>query len=276
MRILYILKAFVPYGFIWLYEKLKKRLKKAEKPSKSTQTNEDPDDAVRALQLILFEDHPCNFYGQGAEDLLLRIFSDYDKKDNGFYVDIGAFHPLKASNTKYFYDRGWSGINIDANPTYISEFNKVRDRDINIEIGIADEAGELDFYFFGADHSINTFSKEKAIEFEKTFNLPIEEIRKVPVKPINDILKEFLPKGQHIDFISMDVEGMEMQILRSLDFEKYAPDFFLVEDLGSEGGRFRNAELNNLKMSEQNRFLEEKGYVAVGKTILTILYKKRK
>ncbi|MDR2112592.1 MAG: FkbM family methyltransferase [Candidatus Accumulibacter sp.] len=248
-----IIKAITPYGLLWYREN--KELQRYR---------------VRNIVLTILGDHPVNFHGQSGEDILLRLFMDKGAGYRGFYVDIGAFHPVNLSNTNYFYGNGWNGMNIDANPSAIKEFNRLRTRDINIESGVSDEHGELEYYYFGDESSINSFSRKQAEEFVSKFGTPIRKIMKIKVLPINDILHDNLPAGQHIDFITLDVEGFEMRILKSLDFEKYSPDYFLVEDLDFAGKGFME-----FKSSPLNSFLNEKGYTAVGKTNLTILFKKR-
>jgi FkbM family methyltransferase len=221
------------------------------------------------LQFRLIDDCSVNFYGQCGEDILLRLFCETSMSYKGFYIDIGAYHPVKFSNTNYFYKNGWNGINIDANPNSIEEFNKERKRDINIESGISDQYGELEYYYFGKTSTMNTFDKNLAEEFTKKYDLKIEEIKKVKVQPINAILDEYISKGQHIDFITIDVEGFEMKILQSLDFSKYSPEYFLLEDLN-----FASKGFKLMQKSALYRFLKEKGYMAVGTTSLTILFKK--
>jgi FkbM family methyltransferase len=257
MTLKQIVKAFIPYGFIWLL--------KNKQQAQEIKTHK--------LELAMFEDWPVNYYGQYGEDVLLRLFFDFEEGYKGFYVDIGAYHPVEFSNTKYFYDHGWCGINIDANPVSIKEFNKIRERDINIESGVSDEQSELEYYYFGETSMLNSFSKEQAKAFEKKFNTTIKEIKKIKVRSINDILEENFPpatgEGVHIDFITLDVEGFEMNVLKSFDFSKYAPDFFLVEDLGYK-------TFKKFKTSPLYILLKDNGYVAVGKTSITVLFKKIK
>ena len=98
-------------------------------------------------------------YSQEGEDMILSRYFDGQLK--GFYIDIGAHHPKRFSNTYIFYKRGWSGINIDAMPGSMYEFNKYRSRDINIESAISLEPSELTFNIF-KEPALNTFSNELA------------------------------------------------------------------------------------------------------------------
>lgn len=90
--------------------------------------------------------------------ILRRIFENVE---NGFYVDVGAHHPKRFSNTFYFYKKGWSGINIDAMPGSMSLFNKIRPRDINIEAAVSNEKEEVIFYIFN-EVALNTFEIGRA------------------------------------------------------------------------------------------------------------------
>ena len=96
-------------------------------------------------------------YSQEGEDMILkRIFNE---KKNGFYIDVGAHHPKRFSNTHYFYLKGWRGINIDAMPSSMKLFNKQRPKDINLEIAISDKKEVLTYYGFN-ESALNSFSKE--------------------------------------------------------------------------------------------------------------------
>ena len=227
-----------------------------------------------AVGFVVFDQEEAGWSGTHAEDLLLRAFSDLDQRKHGFYVDIGAYHPNKASNTKFFYDLGWSGLNIDPNPASIEEFNRDRPRDTNLTIGVSDVAEELDYYFFGESHTINTFDRNTAEKFKEVFNLKIQKVIKVPVVPINEVLAEHVPGGQKIDFMSIDVEGFEMRILKALDFDSFGPEYLLIEDLDHEGLNATDQEVLHIKDSDQNRFMESRGYKLLGKTAQTLLYSK--
>lgn len=102
-------------------------------------------------------------YSQFGEDLLLQGFlgKKWSWNYKGFYVDIGAHHPTRLSNTKIYYDAGWRGINVDASCEAIKAFKRVRRRDVNVNVGIGKEAGMLDYYRMSSS-PMNTFSKDFA------------------------------------------------------------------------------------------------------------------
>jgi len=105
--------------------------------------------------------HNCK---QG-EDIILQ---PYLSRNSGFYVDIGAFHPKRHSVTRAFYERGWRGINIEPNPYSIKAFNRIKKRDINLNIGVSDEVGNLDYYFLGENDTSNTFDSTFFEDMDKT------------------------------------------------------------------------------------------------------------
>jgi len=169
-------------------------------------------------------------YSQEGEDLiLLRIF---EKKRIGFYVDVGSHHPFRFSNTYLFYRLGWRGINIDATPGSMKLFNKFRKRDINIEVGIGEKEDILTFYIFN-DPGLNTFDENLARQRNGKMGYYI--IKELPVKvyPLSKILEEYLPEGQEIDFLNVDVEGKNFEVLKSNDWSTYRPKVVLAEILCS-------------------------------------------
>ncbi len=268
-KILKFLKWLLPHGLVLALRQRRERQKEQEAKAASDKVKLPP---VKTHTLSLTRSPGLNAFSQGGEDLLLRAFSDLDQKAKGFYVDIGAFHPVAGSNTKHFYDLGWQGINIDPNPDTYALFQEKRPRDINLNIGVSDHNGTLDYYYFGPNKSINTFDAELAQKFARSFRLPSAEKRAVPVRAISEVLAEHVPKNTPIDFLSLDVEGMEKPILHNWDFENFAPRYLLVEDLTLESQNLRQVDWNRLQTSEQHQFLTSRGYVFKGKTVLTLLY----
>jgi FkbM family methyltransferase len=202
-------------------------------------------------------------YSQEGEDMVLRRIFETVKK--GFYVDVGALHPKRFSNTYYFYRKGWSGINIDAMPGSMISFNRVRPRDINIEAAVGMKSSALVYHVFN-DPALNTF--DAALARARTSGTH-HVIRKhtLNVLSLTEILDRNLPNGQTIDFMTVDVEGFDLQVLQSNDWNRYRPRYLLAESDATTCAGVRDTELH--------RFLDEKGYEFFGKTVLTAFFKER-
>jgi FkbM family methyltransferase len=199
-------------------------------------------------------------YSQEGEDLVLkRIFPS---KLDGFYVDVGAHHPRRFSNTYLFYMRGWRGINIDATPGSMSEFKKERPRDVNIECAISDKEEQIDFYLF-EEKALNTFSKDLSDSYVAG-GYKLQARQQLTTRRLDSILEQFV--NQQIDFMSIDVEGFEMQVLLSNDWTKYRPKVLVLEYLRSD----ISSQLINSKLVT---FLVEKKYCLIGKTANTLFFK---
>lgn len=202
-------------------------------------------------------------FSQDGEDMILRsMFDDMGGRDRGFYIDIGALHPFRFSNTAYYYEIGWNGINIEPTPTAIELFNQYRERDINLNIGIGEKNEELTFYCFD-EPALNSFSRE--LSEDRNRNTGYNIIKTIPVKvyPLDEVLDKYLPQNQKIDFLSIDVEGLDMAVLRSNNWEKYRPEIILAEDI---------IEITNLSVSEVYTFLTGQGYSLKAKTERTLIF----
>jgi FkbM family methyltransferase len=208
-----------------------------------------------------------HYYAQDGEDALLDAFYADRPDYKGFYVDIGAHHPLRFSNTQIFYEKGWRGINIDATPGSMGKFKELRPLDINIEAGISDSSGEMEYFSF-EESALNSFCRE--ISNERINNgWKLKEIVKIKTCSINSILEEYTPENQLIDFISMDIEGLELSVIATLNFDKFAPRFFLIEELD-----FVRKNFVDYHQSSVYRFLHNKGYIVVAKTMRTVIFEK--
>lgn len=199
-------------------------------------------------------------YSQEGEDMVLHRMMGSVK--NGFYVDVGAHHPLRFSNTYFFYQKGWRGINIDAMPGSMDIFKNKRSRDINLEVAVAEKTEELTFYIF-EEPAINSFDAELSEKRIENGNKLIEK-RVIKTKTLEQILDENLPKNQTIDFISIDVEGLDLMILKSNNWEKYRPNIVAVECLGFD--------LVSIQNDNVYKFLITKGYSLVAKTVNTCFF----
>lgn len=217
----------------------------------------------RVLAFIDWDPWMNRSWSQEGEDLILRRF--FEGKSKGFYVDIGAHHPKRFSNTYLFYIRGWNGLNIDAMPGSMKSFQEDRPRDINLELGIGLIESQLDYYVFN-EPALNGFSKELSNERHDTESkYQIEKIIKINVFPLSVVLDRNLPKGQDIDFLSVDVEGLDFEVLKSNDWTKYRPKFVLAEIL--------NSSLNDIEQSSIGRLMSDNGYLVFAKCVNTVFFK---
>jgi FkbM family methyltransferase len=196
-------------------------------------------------------------FSQTGEDAFLR--EAFYGKNKGFYVDVGAHHPTRFSNTHIFYSMGWKGINIEPKKEAIELFNKKRKRDINLNLAVSEKEGEITF-FEAEDNALSTIIPSVAKKFKKF------KEKKIKSMPLSKILDKYLPKNTQIDFISIDTEGNDLNVLKSNNWEKYKPTYVLVE---------------MMQMPEYSRedkkiydFLKKQDYKFVGKTNLTGIFKK--
>ncbi len=160
-------------------------------------------------------------YSQAGEDLILNFL--LRGRDNGFYVDIGANNPYEQSNTQFFYEKGWSGINIDALPGSMKKFNQVRPRDINLEIPISDQEGQLTYYMFNPSF-YNSFREEQSVVYKQYF-IGKKEIQ---TQTLASVL-ELHCKAPRIDFLTIDVEGWDLPVLRSNNWQQFRPAIIVTE-----------------------------------------------
>jgi FkbM family methyltransferase len=176
-------------------------------------------------------------YSQGGEDLILAKLFNY--KSTGFFIDVGANDPVKMNNTYLFYKLGWSGLNFEPIPELAEKFKTKRTRDIVIPKAMSNFVGEADFSAGRNQYSVNS----------SLLNLPLPEKNtiKVPVDRLENILDEL--KIKEIDFISIDTEGTEVDVLEGLNLDKYKPRFILAE--------YNTASKANEKLAP---FLIGKGY----------------
>lgn len=208
-----------------------------------------------------FDGFSFKSYSQEGEDMILRRL--FEKEQTGFYVDVGAHHPMRFSNTYYFYKKGWKGINIDAMPSSMKLFEKLRKRDINLEIPISNQKQILTYYAFN-EPALNGFSKELSERRDGQDNYFIQFTKDLETLTLEEILDKNLPKDEQIDFLSIDVEGLDFMVLQSNNFDKYLPKVILIEILGSS--------ILELESNEITKFLKQYGYIIYAKSVNTVIF----
>lgn len=190
----------------------------------------------------------------------LNIDYIFKTKKNGFYLDIGAQHPISNNNTYLLFNKGWRGINIDLDKKNIDLFNIVRPNDINLNYAISDAEKEADLYYYHDSSPINTLSKDVS-DFQ---NAKVSKIKKVQTKILNNILDD-INLQNHIDYMNIDVEGYEEKVLKGFDIKKYKPSVISIEylDLNMNKLEFKNNDINNLVSSNLYKFFIQNDYFFV-------------
>ena len=189
-------------------------------------------------------------YSQDGEDLILKkIFKNNNK---GVYIDVGCYHPLEISNTALLYDKGWNGINIDISEFSIKLFRFLKPDDINLNLAVSNINGEVDIFYQKKLSKISTINKSQSI---RMFQGKVET-KKIVSKTLTKIIDESIYKNKKIDFLNIDAEGHDFEVLQSLDLKKYLPKAICVEIFPNEG----NFEKFDLTKSLTYQYLIKKNY----------------
>jgi len=194
-------------------------------------------------------------HSQFAEDI--SIVRCFPKTHKGFFVDVGCFHPIKYNNTWKLYKKGWRGINIDIDSIKIEGFNLIRSKDTNVCRAVGNQEGEVHYWkngFYSLTASLDDDFVQNKMGYIK---------KSTQCSRLTSILDDSKYKGQRIDLLSVDAEGHDLEVLRSLDFERYAPLLVAAEA--------HHALFTEVSKSELYKFLVEKGYCLVGWSGLTLL-----
>ena len=222
---------------------------------------------VSGAKVLILGDHTLSsrayshfsisFSQEGEDGILQRLF---ERKSVGFYIDVGSHHPQRFSNTYRFYLRGWNGINIDPLPGSKARFDALRGRDISLELGISDHPGELVYHAF-EEPALNTFDAGVAASTDSGL---ISEAR-IRVCRLSDVLDQYLSPDQKIDFLSIDVEGLDLQVLRSNNWSNYRPTYVLAEALGMR-------DVQHVIESDLNQYMSSIGYSLFAKCVNTLFF----
>jgi hypothetical protein len=204
----------------------------------------------------------CNIsFSQEGEDLV--ISRHLENSSEGFYVEVGALSPKRFSNTWLFYTMGWNGILIEPNPSVKLVFEQQRPRDFFINEGVSSQEQNLTYYQF-CEPALNTFSHEVS-EQRRLSGWPYIGETTIRTRSLTKILEQHLPIGKKIRLLSIDVEGFDEIVIRSNDWEKFRPEWLIVEILGGS-----LAELNQHPIS---LYLTEKGYHFFAKTGHSVIFR---
>ena len=202
-------------------------------------------------------------YSMDGEDLFIENFF---KNKRGLYVDVGAYHPLELNNTYLLHKRKWKGVNIDINPLSIDYFNFLRPNDINLNLGVAKKNSTKMMYFQKNKSPLNTLNLSHA---KKIFSNKFKQ-KRIKTKTLTTILDKTKFKGKRIDFLNIDTEGNDLEVLQSLDFKKYIPKLICVELIDHF-----NPDQKKIKKHKIYKFLINKKYKLVWSGHFSHIFKLR-
>ncbi len=194
----------------------------------------------------------------GEDQILAWVF---ENRPAGFYVDVGAYHPTLHSNTKLLSDRGWTGINIDCNPAMIEHHRSARPQDVNLNVAVGATEGPVKVYIFNEWATSNTISRAWADAVSRVQSTAVTREIEVQCSPLKKILERYLPPGQAIDLLNVDVETVDLEVLQSNDWVRFRPRVVVIEDI--------QFNLDEPASSATYRFLREQGYHFFSRTIYT-------
>lgn len=188
------------------------------------------------------------YWSQYGEDIVLDRVLNLAKP--GFYVDVGCFHPVKNNNTFKLYQRGWRGLNLDIDELKIAAFRLRRPRDVSLACCVSDQPGEIRVFSPGPWSLTQTADLATAKKLASRGVKLTERI--VQARPLTQILDDSEFRGRQIDALSIDVEGHELAVLSSLDFDRYQPRVVILES--------HVRSLEDLMASAEFKLLAAKGY----------------
>lgn len=205
-------------------------------------------------------------YSQFAEDILIDSLFNYLQIKNPTYLDIGTNKPKSGNNTYMFYLKKCYGVCVEPDLSLYKKIVKARPNDkvINAGVGIDDNTSATFYYFPEAYSGWNTFSKEDADKKQKQTGIKFKDDITVPFININTIIAENFESTP--DFISIDVEGLDFEIVKSIDFNKNKPAVFCIETM-----EFNDNKLGN-KDTDIINFLKSKGYIIYADTYINTIF----
>ena len=200
-----------------------------------------------------------NQYSQWGEDK--QILNFFKNKKKGKYIDLGCFHPLMYSNTCLLYKKGWMGMNIDMNPTSIDLFNILRPKDINICSAISNEKKRVKMFYDDPFSPLNTIDKYFYSKTKETF-FKEKKIIDVKTSKINNFVYKI---GNEVDFLNIDIEGLDYRILKDINFSKLKVKLIAVETHFTDGKKLKDCDKIYSYLKENKFYI----YRRVGPTTLS-------
>ena len=187
------------------------------------------------------------------------VLEYFKNKKNGFYVDVGCYHPIHRNNTYLLHKQGWNGINIDTSKFSIDLFNFIRSKDLNYNCAISDKNEIVKLFYQKKLSQLSTIEKNYA---ESVFQGNIKE-KEIQAFTLDEILSRDKYKNSKIDFLDIDVEGADLKVLQGLSFDKFKPELVCIEIHEKE-----------IKQSEIYKFLVDENYELIWSGVFSYLFKR--
>jgi len=203
-------------------------------------------------------------YSQDLEDIFINEY--FKNKNCGFYIDIGCYHPIKYSNTALLYNRGWKGINIDMNSTSIDLFNIARNRDINICSAISSTNKQVTQFIDHSYSPVNTIDKKYSDIISKKLSIKPFIEKKIQTYTLSQVLKKYKLLINQVDFLNIDVEAHDYEVLKGIDFVKIKPKIICIE--------IENFS-SKLNFEKINNYLKKYNYIFIKKIGLNGFFEKK-
>jgi len=196
-------------------------------------------------------------YAMDNEDTaVLNYFKD---KKNGFYVDVGCYHPIHRNNTYLLHKQDWNGVNIDTSKFSIDLFNHMRPNDLNYNYAISNKNEMIKLFYQKELSQLSTTERNQA---ETVFQGNIKE-KKIQAFTLDEILNRDKYKNTRIDFLDIDVEGADLKVLEGLSFDKFKPELVCVEIHAKE-----------IKQSDIYKFMTDKNYELLWSGVFSHIFKR--
>ena len=196
-------------------------------------------------------------YAMNNEDTaILNYFKD---RKNGFYVDVGCYHPIHRNNTHLLHMQNWSGVNIDTSQFSIDLFNFMRPKDLNYNCATSDKNENIKLFYQKELSQLSTIEKGQA---ESVFQGEIKE-KEIEAFTLDEILSRDKYKDSKIDLLDIDVEGADLKVLRGLSFDKFKPELVCVEIHAKE-----------IEKSDIYNFLIDKNYKLLWSGVFSHIFKR--
>ena len=210
---------------------------------------------------------PQKSYSIFGEDIFLNKY--FSKQKKGFYIDVGCYHPLSGNNTYLLYKKGWRGINFDISQFSVELFDFYRSEDLNIWCGISNKKTTKKIFYRKKINMLNTLDKNMAkIHFRNGFN-----IAAVKVNTLNYFLKKYYKPNIKIDLLKIDVEGEELNVLKSINLKNYIPRIISIE-IHNQKSMYHD-DLEYFKTNKIYKYLTKKNYKLIWKYKYSFIFKRK-